>query len=154
MSTHPDITIYHNARCSNSRGALALLRERGIEPKTIASFMQSMKMDTHVSRYETYRDLEVYTYGSAAVVGLMMCRIAGVTDERATPHAEALGVAMQLSNFLRDMREDWRRGRVYVPMEDLARFGYTISPGLACICRKPSVARPAFALPYRPRAST
>lgn len=100
------------------------VRKSGIEPAHIAAFMESMKMDTRVFRYETYRELEVYTYGSAAVVGLMMCRVLGVEDRRADPHAEALGVAMQLSNFLRDVAEDWRRGRVYLPLEDLERFGY------------------------------
>ncbi len=96
----------------------------GIRPEVIAAFMDSMKMDTRVFRYETFEDLEVYTYGSAAVVGLMMCRVVGVTDPRAEGPAEALGVAMQLSNFLRDIGEDWRRGRVYLPQEDLRRFGY------------------------------
>ena len=99
-------------------------RERGIAPENIAAFMKSMKMDTCVFRYPTYEDLAVYTYGSAAVVGLMMCRVLGVEDDRAEEHAEALGVAMQLSNFLRDIAEDWLRGRVYLPLEDLARFGY------------------------------
>jgi phytoene synthase len=101
------------------------VRSCGIDPATITAFMQSMKMDTRVFRYPTYCDLEAYTYGSAAVVGLMMCRVVGVADGRADRHAEALGVAMQLSNFLRDVGEDWRRGRVYLPVEDLARFGYT-----------------------------
>jgi phytoene synthase len=97
---------------------------RGIGPNLIEAFMRSMKMDTGVFRYPTYEDLEEYTYGSAAVVGLMMCRVIGATDEAANPHAEALGVAMQLTNFLRDLREDWARGRVYLPLEDLERFGY------------------------------
>jgi phytoene synthase len=101
------------------------VRACGIDPKTIAAFMESMKMDTRVFRYPTYGDLEVYTYGSAAVVGLMMCRVVGVAAGKADRHAGALGVAMQLSNFLRDIGEDWRRGRVYLPLEDLARFGYT-----------------------------
>ncbi len=101
------------------------VRRCNIDPDSITAFMQSMKMDTRVFRYPTYSDLETYTYGSAAVVGLMMCRVVGVADERADRNAEALGVAMQLSNFLRDVGEDWRRGRVYLPMEDLARFGYT-----------------------------
>jgi phytoene synthase len=96
-----------------------------IDPETITAFMNSMKMDTRVFRYPTFSDLETYTYGSAAVVGLMMCRVVGAVDHRADRHAEALGVAMQLSNFLRDVGEDWRRGRVYLPMEDLARYGYT-----------------------------
>ena len=101
------------------------VRTRGIEPQNITAFMRSMKMDTHVFRYPTYEDLAAYTYGSATVVGLMMCRVVGVVDERAEEHAEALGVAMQLSNFLRDVREDWVRGRVYLPLEDLERFGYS-----------------------------
>jgi phytoene synthase len=100
------------------------VRSCGIAPETIAAFMESMKMDTRVFRYPTYEDLEVYTYGSAAVVGLMMCRVVGAAEGAADPHAEALGVAMQLSNFLRDIGEDWRRGRVYLPLEDLKRFGY------------------------------
>ncbi|CAN5641067.1 phytoene/squalene synthase family protein [soil metagenome] len=97
----------------------------GIELDTVGAFMKSMKMDTHVFRYTTYEDLEEYTYGSAAVVGLMMCRVVGVVDDSANAHAEALGVAMQLSNFLRDVKEDWARGRIYLPLEDLERFGYT-----------------------------
>jgi 15-cis-phytoene synthase len=100
-------------------------RTCGIGPASITAFMKSMKMDTHVFRYPTYGDLTVYTYGSAAVVGLMMCRVVGVGDEKAEEHAEALGVAMQLSNFLRDVREDWDRGRVYLPLEDLESFGYS-----------------------------
>lgn len=103
------------------------VRSCGIEPATIAAFMESMKMDTRVFRYPTYEDLEVYTYGSAAVVGLMMCRVVGAVGGEADPHAEALGVAMQLSNFLRDIGEDWRRGRIYLPLEDLKRFGYAES---------------------------
>ena len=95
-----------------------------IEASLVRAFMKSMKMDTGVFRYQTYADLEEYVYGSAAVVGIMMCRVLGVTDGRADPHAEALGVAMQLTNFLRDIAEDWARGRVYLPLEDLERFGY------------------------------
>ncbi len=97
---------------------------RRIGTDLIRTFMRSMKMDTRVFRYPAYEDLEEYTYGSAAVVGLMMCRVAGVTSEAANPRAEALGVAMQLTNFLRDVKEDWARGRVYLPLEDLERFGY------------------------------
>lgn len=97
----------------------------GIDTELMRAFMKSMKMDTRVFRYPTYEDLQEYVYGSAAVVGLMMCQVVGVRSEEATPHAEALGVAMQLTNFLRDIKEDWARGRVYLPLEDLDRFGYT-----------------------------
>lgn len=101
------------------------VRSHGIELDTVNAFLASMKMDTRVFRYETFTDLRSYTYGSAAVVGLMMCRVMGVTESAADPHAEALGEAMQLTNFLRDVGEDWDRGRVYLPQEDLARFEYT-----------------------------
>ncbi|WP_053057678.1 phytoene/squalene synthase family protein [Rubrobacter aplysinae] len=101
------------------------VRLHGIELDTVNAFLGSMKMDTRVFRYETFMDLKSYTYGSAAVVGLMMCRIMGVTDAAADPHAEALGEAMQLTNFLRDVGEDWERGRVYLPQEDLKHFEYT-----------------------------
>lgn len=97
----------------------------GIEKGDIEAFIGSMKMDTSVFRYRTFGDLEGYTYGSAAVVGLMMCRVIGARAEAARPHAEALGTAMQLTNFLRDIGEDRLRGRIYVPLEDLERFGYT-----------------------------
>jgi 15-cis-phytoene synthase len=90
----------------------------------IAAFIKSMKMDTCVFRYPTYENLAEYTYGSAAVVGLIMCQVVGVSGKGAAEHAEALGVAMQLTNFLRDVKEDWARGRVYLPLEDLERFGY------------------------------
>lgn len=101
------------------------VRAHGIGLDAVRAFMRSMEMDTRVFRYPTYEDLEEYTYGSAAVVGLMMCRVVGATDETAAAPAGALGVAMQLSNFLRDVGEDWNRGRVYLPLEDLDRFGYT-----------------------------
>ncbi len=97
----------------------------GIEARDVGAFIGSMKMDTSVFRYQTFGDLEDYTYGSAAVVGLMMCRVVGARDEAARPHAEALGTAMQLTNFLRDIGEDRLRGRIYVPLEDLDRFGYS-----------------------------
>ena len=98
--------------------------EHGLGSDLIKAFMKSMEMDTHVFRYPTYEDLEEYTYGSAAAVGLMMSRVVGAEDEAAVPHAEALGVAMQLTNFLRDVKEDWARGRVYLPLEDLNSFEY------------------------------
>ncbi|MDN5696686.1 MAG: phytoene/squalene synthase family protein [Rubrobacter sp.] len=101
------------------------VRLRRIDLSTVTAFMASMKMDTRVFRYETYSDLRKYTYGSAAVVGLMMCRVMGVTDKAADPHAGALGEAMQLTNFLRDVGEDYELGRVYLPQEDLRSFGYT-----------------------------
>lgn len=87
------------------------------------AFMKSMEMDLTVTRYRTYEDLMQYVYGSAVVIGLEMLPILGYSDERAIPAATALGQAFQLANFIRDIGEDIDRGRIYMPLEDLARFG-------------------------------
>jgi phytoene synthase len=87
-------------------------------------FIGAMEQDLTVMEYPTFEDLKGYTWGSASVVGLMMCHLVGAKDAAAVPHATSLGLAMQLTNFLRDVGEDWReRGRVYLPLEDLERFG-------------------------------
>ncbi len=88
-------------------------------------FLASMAMDLTVARYETFEDLSVYVWGSAAVIGLQMLPILGPTVpvEVAEPYAADLGIAFQLTNFLRDIAEDLRRGRVYLPQESLRLFG-------------------------------
>jgi 15-cis-phytoene synthase len=88
----------------------------------VRAFLASMAMDLDVTRYETYEDLCRYMYGSAAVIGALMVPVLGGPPEARAP-AMALGVAFQLSNFLRDVAEDWDRGRIYLPLEDLERFG-------------------------------
>jgi phytoene synthase len=91
---------------------------------TSEHFLGAMTMDLEKTSYENYEDLRQYMYGSAAVVGLMMTHIIGFSDERALPRAEELGYAMQLTNFLRDMDEDYQlRKRVYLPQDELAAFG-------------------------------
>ncbi|KMO94490.1 phytoene/squalene synthase family protein [Streptomyces roseus] len=88
-------------------------------------FMASMRADLTVTDYPTYQDLRAYMHGSAAVIGLQMLPVLGtVTDpQEAAPHAAALGVAFQLTNFLRDVGEDLDRGRVYLPADLLAAHG-------------------------------
>lgn len=94
----------------------------GIPKAWSDSFLDSMAMDLSVTRYETYDDLRRYVYGSAEVVGLMMAKVLGVPGEGLAA-ARELGLAMQLTNFYRDIAEDWDRGRIYVPLEELERFG-------------------------------
>ncbi len=88
------------------------------------AFLDAMSMDLHRNRYATYEDLRTYMRGSAVSVGIMMCYI---TEAKITPEllkgASALAEAMQLTNFLRDVAEDAAMGRIYLPQEDLARFG-------------------------------
>lgn len=89
------------------------------------AFLTSMRMDLTVTEYATYDDLYTYVYGSAAVIGLQMVPILEPMDPAAYDRAKDLGVAFQLANFVRDVGEDLERGRVYLPMEDLATFGVT-----------------------------
>lgn len=89
------------------------------------AFMRSMEMDLTVTRYNTYDDLMEYVYGSAVVIGLEMLPILGYSDDRALEAASALGTAFQLANFIRDIGEDLERGRIYIPLEELAQFGVT-----------------------------
>ena len=108
----------------------------GIDRKHFADFMVSMRMDTTVADYATFDDLAVYVHGSAAVIGLQMLPILGtrVPREEAEPYAAALGVAFQLTNFLRDVGEDLDRGRVYLPLDELGAFG--VDRDLLTWCRR------------------
>ena len=88
-------------------------------------FLHSMEMDLTVTEYNTYQDLHEYVYGSAAVIGLEMVPILGYSDDRAFDAAQKLGIAFQLANFIRDVSEDLDRGRVYLPLTELAEYGVT-----------------------------
>jgi phytoene synthase len=89
-----------------------------------AKFLRSMAMDLTVTRYATYDDLLDYMEGSAAVIGTMMLPILGSSDPAAAREpARQLGFAFQLTNFIRDVSEDLDRGRIYIPLSDLDRFG-------------------------------
>lgn len=90
-----------------------------------AAFLHSMTMDLTVQEYETYEDLLEYVYGSAAVIGLEMVPILGPLHSDAFEAAKKLGIAFQLANFIRDVDEDLDRGRVYLPINELAKFGVT-----------------------------
>ena len=87
------------------------------------AFLHSMRMDLTVTEYADYDGLFEYVYGSAAVIGLQMVPILEPSSPEAYPHAMDLGVAFQLANFIRDVGEDLERGRVYLPLDELARHG-------------------------------
>jgi len=101
-----------------------------IDTQHFTDFMVSMRMDRPVEQggvagYRTFDELARYVHGSAAVIGLQVLPVLGtvVPREQAEPHAAALGVAFQITNFLRDVGEDLDRGRVYLPTDELASFG-------------------------------
>ncbi|CAB4662123.1 unannotated protein [freshwater metagenome] len=87
------------------------------------AFLHSMTMDLTVTEYQRYEDLLEYVYGSAAVIGLEMVPVLGVLEEGAYECAKKLGIAFQLANFIRDVGEDLDRGRIYLPLEELAQCG-------------------------------
>ena len=95
----------------------------GIEPECFERFFGAMAMDLTISSYETWEHLCGYMEGSAAVIGEMMLPVLEPRDPAAKAPARALGLAFQLTNFLRDVNEDLDRGRVYLPQADLRRFG-------------------------------
>jgi phytoene synthase len=117
-SDHPVMRAYVNTA-----------RECGIPAEVMTPYFRAMKEDLTVARYPTFADLLHYMEGSALPVGRAMTHILGVrqpyTVQETLPHADSLSIAMQLSNFWRDIGPDWRIGRVYVPGEDLARFRVT-----------------------------
>ncbi len=100
-----------------------LLKTHKISQSLPLELMQGVLMDTHTKRYETFDELYVYCYRVASTVGLMSSEILGYSDKIALCYAEALGIAMQLTNILRDLKEDAALGRVYLPQEDLRSFG-------------------------------
>lgn len=87
--------------------------------------IDGMYLDFCQHRYKDFKELEQYSYLVASTVGLMMLKICGYKDVAAQEHAVKLGIAMQLTNILRDIREDYARGRIYLPLDEIASFGVT-----------------------------
>jgi phytoene synthase len=105
-----------------------VVRERRIPAEHYRTFLDAMRRDTDPRPFETLEDLiENYVYGSAVVVGFFLTHVYGARDEsefgRALRSARSLGIALQLTNFLRDVAEDRRRGRVYLPQDMLREAG-------------------------------
>ena len=107
------------------KAVLDTVKRWNIPREHFEAFLHSMTMDLTVTHYNTYEDLYEYVYGSAAVIGLQMVPILEPTDDKAYEHAMQLGVAFQLANFIRDVGEDLERGRIYLPLNELAQFGVT-----------------------------
>lgn len=99
-----------------------LLKTYKIPQNLPLELVQGVLMDTTVKRYETFDELYIYCYRVASTVGLMSSEILGYSDKIALQYAEAMGIGMQLTNILRDVKEDAAMGRIYLPQEDLRRF--------------------------------
>lgn len=99
-----------------------LMKRKQFDPEWVLSFLNAMKQDLTKTTYHTFHALEEYMYGSANVIGLMMARICDLPEE-SFRYAQMQGKAMQLINFVRDVKEDSQLGRTYLPVEDMKRFG-------------------------------
>lgn len=112
--THPILPALHDT-----------IRNFGIPVDYFHKLIDGTQMDLTISRYETFQDLYQYCYHVASVVGIICIYIFEFQDPTAIERAEACGVAFQLTNILRDIKEDFLRGRIYIPAEDMRRFEYT-----------------------------
>jgi phytoene synthase len=95
----------------------------GIPNGYAEQLIDGVARDLTQTRYATFDDLAAYAYGVASTVGLMAMHIIGFAGEQALPYAVKLGVALQLTNILRDVGDDWNAGRLYLPLDELASFG-------------------------------
>jgi len=102
---------------------LEMILRRNLDRKLLREIVQGMLMDSGTVRFATFADLEPYCRRVASAVGLVSTRIFGAQGAVAERYAEQLGIALQLTNILRDVAEDAAMDRIYIPLEDLERFG-------------------------------
>jgi phytoene synthase len=110
----------------------ATARRFNIPVELFYELLRGMEMDLTTTRYRTFDDLQEYCYLVASTVGLVCRKIFGYRNESTRDYAVNLGIALQLTNILRDVKDDAKRGRIYLPLEDLARFGYSEDDLLHC----------------------
>lgn len=106
------------------RGLRMVLDHFDIPKEYILALIRGVEMDLEKSRYETFEELREYCYRVASTVGLISVRIFGAKHEATLEYAENLGYALQLTNILRDVKQDALKGRIYLPLEDLRRFNF------------------------------
>ena len=101
----------------------ATLQDFHLPQEQLLEIIDGMEMDLDHTRYADFKALHLYCYRVASVVGLLAAEIFGYTDRQTLKYAHDLGLAFQLTNIIRDVGEDARRGRIYLPQDELARFG-------------------------------
>ncbi|VAW62307.1 Phytoene synthase [hydrothermal vent metagenome] len=102
-----------------------LLNDFNLAEEYLLEIIDGMEMDLDTHRYATFKDLSLYCYRVASVVGLLSAEIFGFENRGTLKYAHDLGMAFQLTNILRDVREDAERGRIYLPQDELQQFGVT-----------------------------
>jgi len=103
----------------------ALMVKYRLAPEMLAEIVLGVEMDLTISRYTTFEELRVYCYRVASAVGLVSIEIFGYKNPQCRQYAIELGLALQMTNILRDVGKDLRDGRIYVPQEDFTRFDYS-----------------------------
>jgi phytoene synthase len=108
-----------------ARDIRALIDKYRLSPEMLEEIIDGVEMDLAFTRYATFEDLRVYCYRVASAVGLVSIEIFGYRNPACTEYAVQLGLALQMTNIIRDVGKDLGDGRIYLPQEDMARFGYT-----------------------------
>ena len=116
--------IYHGTpQHPVGRALKALVGPFNLAQEHLLEIIDGMEMDLDQHTYPDFKSLQLYCYRVASVVGLLAAEIFGYTDRKTLKYAHDLGIAFQLTNIIRDVGEDARRGRIYLPLDELAQFG-------------------------------
>jgi phytoene synthase len=110
---------------SLARDIRGLIDKYRLAPEMLEEIIAGVEMDLRITRYATFADLRVYCYRVASAVGLVSIEIFGYRNPACKDYAVELGLALQVTNIIRDVGKDLAQGRIYLPQEDLARFGYS-----------------------------
>ena len=108
-----------------AQALVQVVRRFDLAQEHLLEIVDGMEMDLDQPRYADFKSLQLYCYRVAAVVGLLSAEIFGYTDRKTLKYAHDLGIALQLTNIIRDVGEDARRNRIYLPMDEMQRFGVT-----------------------------
>ena len=108
-----------------ARDIRALIDKYSLSPEMLEEIIAGVEMDLTTTRYATFEDLRIYCYRVASAVGLVSIEIFGYRNPACKEYAIQLGLALQMTNIIRDVGKDLRDGRIYLPQEDMARFGYS-----------------------------
>jgi len=114
-----------------ARALVDVVKKFHLPQEHLLEIIDGMEMDLSLHRYADFKSLQLYCYRVASVVGLLAAEIFGYKDRKTLKYAHDLGIAFQLTNIIRDVGEDARRGRIYLPLDELAQFGVLASDILA-----------------------
>jgi len=108
-----------------AQALVPVVKQFNLSQEHLLEIIDGMEMDLEHARYNDFKSLQLYCYRVASVVGLLAAEIFGYTDRKTLKYAHDLGIAFQLTNIIRDVGEDARRNRIYIPMDELQQFGVT-----------------------------